>query len=151
MEPTQTAFIVPVPEAEEAVGRFRASLDKAASWGVPAHGTVLYPLLPPERINDEVLVALGEIVGAVPRVDVTLTHIEWFGDSAAWLAPQPVKARTEQDQPIRSAGDPADPPARAGGGVAVRRRRYGPRHATHPTAGRLPPLTLRRPLRRILR
>ena len=67
MEPTQSALIVAVPEAGEVVGRFRASLDRAALWGVPAHVTVLYPFLPPERINDEVLAAVGEIVRAVPR------------------------------------------------------------------------------------
>jgi len=32
MEPTQTALIVPVPQAEGMVGRFRASLDRAAFW-----------------------------------------------------------------------------------------------------------------------
>jgi 2'-5' RNA ligase len=89
MKPTQTALIVPVPEAEEAVGPFRASLDTAASWGVPAHVTVLYPFLAPERINDQVLSAVGETVAAVPRFDLTFTHIEWFGDAVVWLAPEP--------------------------------------------------------------
>jgi hypothetical protein len=62
MKPAQTAFIVPLPEAEEAAGPFRASLDTATSWGVPAHVTVLYPFLPPERINDQVLSAVGDAV-----------------------------------------------------------------------------------------
>src|SRR3954466_7686850 len=89
MRPTQTALIVPVPEAEEAVGPFRASLDTAASWGVPAHVTVLYPFLPPARIDDQVLSAIGDTVAAVSRFDVTLTHVEWFDDAAVWLAPEP--------------------------------------------------------------
>jgi 2'-5' RNA ligase len=89
MQPTQTALIVPIPEAEPAVGPFRASLDRAASWGVPAHVTVLYPFLPPERIDEAVLAAVRDIVAAVPRSDVWLSRVDWFGDSVVWLAPQP--------------------------------------------------------------
>jgi 2'-5' RNA ligase superfamily len=87
MEPTQTALIVPVPEAEPAVGRFRASLDRAASWGVPAHVTVLYPFLPPQLVDDQVLAALRDIVAGVPRFDIVLTHVDWFGDTVVWVAP----------------------------------------------------------------
>ncbi|MGW3603288.1 2'-5' RNA ligase family protein [Micromonospora sp. NPDC005161] len=95
MEPTQTALIVPIPEAEEAVGRFRESLDPAASWGVPAHVTVLYPFLPPQQINDQALTALRKTIAGIPRFDVALTHIGWFGDTVVWLAPQP-------DHPFRN-------------------------------------------------
>jgi 2'-5' RNA ligase len=94
MEPTETALIVPIPEAEEAVGRFRALLDSSASWGVPAHVTVLYPFLPPRKISDDVLAALGATIGAVPRFDAAFAHLDWFGDSAVWLAPEP-------DRPFR--------------------------------------------------
>ncbi|MCG5442211.1 2'-5' RNA ligase family protein [Micromonospora sp. NIE79] len=89
MEPTQTALIVPIPEAEDAVGRFRASLDRAASWGVPAHVTVLYPFLPPQQINEQALAVLREAFAGIPRFDVALTHVDWFGDAVLWLAPQP--------------------------------------------------------------
>lgn len=89
MKATQTALIVPVPEAEQTVGPFRMSLDRSAVWGVPAHVTVLYPFLSPERINDDVLAAIAEIVRAVPRFDVNLTHVEWFADTVVWLAPEP--------------------------------------------------------------
>lgn len=89
MGPTQTALIVPIPDAEPAVGRFRASLDRAASWGVPAHVTVLYPFLPPERIDAAVLATVRDIVAAVPRSDISLTQVGWFGDAVVWLAPQP--------------------------------------------------------------
>jgi 2'-5' RNA ligase len=94
MLPTQTALIVAIPEAESAVGPLRATLDRSASWGVPAHVTVLYPFLPPDQINGEVIEALGDLVGAIPRFDVTLTHTDWFDDRVVWLAPQP-------DRPFR--------------------------------------------------
>lgn len=94
MEPTQTALIVPIPAAEDAVGQFRASLDRAASWGVPAHVTVLYPFLPPRQINEQILAVLRETIAGIPRFDVALTHVDWFGDTVVWLAPQP-------DRPFR--------------------------------------------------
>jgi 2'-5' RNA ligase len=94
MEPAQAAIIVPIPEAERAVGPFRTVLDRAASWGVPAHVTVLYPFLPPDRINEAVRTAVRDIVAAVPRFDIMLSRVEWFGDAVVWLAPQP-------DQPFR--------------------------------------------------
>ena len=95
MEATQTALIVAVPEAEDAVGRFRASLDRAASWGVPAHITVVYPFLPPEEITADVLAAVAETVRSVPCFEVTFARVQWFGDTVAWLAPEP-------DQPFRA-------------------------------------------------
>jgi hypothetical protein len=48
--PTQSAVLVPVPEAERAVSRHRARLDAAAALGVPAHVTVLFPFVPPSEI-----------------------------------------------------------------------------------------------------
>jgi hypothetical protein len=69
MQPTQTALIVPIPAAENAVGPFRATLDRSASWGVPAHVTVLYPFLPPDKINSEVLAARRH-----HQRDTTLRH-----------------------------------------------------------------------------
>ena len=89
MEPSETALIIAVPEAEQAVGRFRATLDTAARWGVPAHVTVLYPFLPPDRINDDVLTTLSQIFEATPRFDASFADVKWFGDTVVWLAPQP--------------------------------------------------------------
>jgi 2'-5' RNA ligase len=89
MKPTETALIVAVPEAERAVGRFRSALDVAARWGVPAHVTVLYPFLPPDRINDDVLATLSQIFGATARFDISFAEVKWFGDTVVWLSPQP--------------------------------------------------------------
>lgn len=89
MEPTESALIVAVPETERAVGRFRSTLDTAARWGVPAHVTVLYPFLPPDRIDDDVLSTLSRIFDATPRFDVSFAEVRWFGDTVVWLSPQP--------------------------------------------------------------
>jgi hypothetical protein len=49
MTQTYSAVLVPVPEAERVVSRYRARLDGAAALGVPAHVTVLYPFVPAAR------------------------------------------------------------------------------------------------------
>ncbi len=89
MPPTQSAIILPLPAAERAVSAWRTRLEPSAGWGVPAHVTVLYPFLAPERIDEAVLEALASAVRTVPRFDVVLTRVEWFGDSVVWLAPEP--------------------------------------------------------------
>lgn len=92
MEPTESALIVAVPEAEHAVGRFRAALDRAAAWGVPAHVTVLYPFLPPQRIDDDVLATLTRLFAATPPFEVSFADVDWFADTVVWLAPRPADA-----------------------------------------------------------
>jgi 2'-5' RNA ligase len=81
--------IVSVPEAEDVVGSFRAELDRSAGWGVPAHVTVLYPFLAPERVDDTVSRAVAEAVTTVPAFDVVFPWVEWFGETVVWLAPEP--------------------------------------------------------------
>lgn len=94
MEPMQSALVVVVPEAEAAVGSFRASLDRAAMWGVPAHVTVLYPFLPPVRLDEAALAEAGAAVAEVPAFTVTFRRVGWFGGTVVWLAPEP-------DEPFR--------------------------------------------------
>src|SRR5712675_2883024 len=51
----ESALIVRVPAAEPHVSGLRARFDPAAALGVPAHVTVLYPFVPPDRITAAVL------------------------------------------------------------------------------------------------
>ncbi|GAA0915600.1 2'-5' RNA ligase family protein [Nonomuraea longicatena] len=46
-----TALTVRIPAAEPVVGRWRAAHDPSAAYGVPPHVTVLYPFLPPDRVD----------------------------------------------------------------------------------------------------
>ncbi|OJF15456.1 2'-5' RNA ligase family protein [Couchioplanes caeruleus] len=113
MTPTHTALIVPIPAAEPAVARHRARLDRAASWGVPAHITIVYPFLAPAAVTATVPAELREAIGAIPRFTATLTHVDWFGTTVAWLAPTPsapfkalthaVTARFPEAQPYEGA------------------------------------------------
>lgn len=89
MEPSQSALIVTIPEAEPLVAPHRRRLDRAASWGVPAHVTVLFPFLPPAEIDERVLDALGRAAATVPAFFVALERVGWFGERVVWLAPSP--------------------------------------------------------------
>lgn len=91
MQPTESAVLVLVPEAESAVASYRADLDAAAGLGVPAHVTVLYPFVPPERVNDAVISALRSAVRSVAAFDVTFARLRWFDRSVLWLAPEPAE------------------------------------------------------------
>jgi 2'-5' RNA ligase len=81
--------IVPLPEAQVAVGSWRAALDRSAGWGVPPHVTVLYPFVPPDRIDKAVLRKLADAVKPVPAFDVVFARSAWFDDTVLWLPPEP--------------------------------------------------------------
>jgi 2'-5' RNA ligase len=91
---TASAVLVVVREAEPVVGRFRVNLDRSAGWGVPPHVTVLYPFLPPDRIDAAAIARLGEVVATVPAFDLVFARLDWFDDNVVWLAPEP-------DRPLR--------------------------------------------------
>jgi hypothetical protein len=86
---TETAVLVLVPEAEAAVAGHRAHLDVAASWGVPAHLSVVYPFVPPAAVDERVLTDLAAAIGTVPAFDCSFRRTDWFGDDVLWLSPEP--------------------------------------------------------------
>jgi 2'-5' RNA ligase len=75
---TETALIVPVPEIEPIVGRFRALHDPVAAAGVPAHVTVLYPFLPPARMSTDVVRTLGELFSTIAAFDAEFAETGRF-------------------------------------------------------------------------
>jgi 2'-5' RNA ligase len=89
MEAEESALIVPVPQTEPVVASLRQTLDTAAQWGVPAHVTVLYPFLAPDRITASVLADIAAAIATVPAFEAAFSEVRWFGDTVVWLAPQP--------------------------------------------------------------
>jgi len=85
----QSALLVPVPEAEAAVGALRSVHDPKACAGVPAHITLVFPWVPPEQIKPEHLDELDEILGAQASFEYVLESVRWFGERVLWLAPVP--------------------------------------------------------------
>jgi 2'-5' RNA ligase len=106
---TETAVLVLVPEAEGAVAEHRQHRDMAASWGVPAHLSVVYPFVRPADVDEHVLAELAAAVGTVAAFDCVFQRTDWFADDVLWLAPEP-------DLPFREliravvAAFPAHPP-----------------------------------------
>ena len=95
MAETVSAVLVPVPEAERVVSRHRARLDAAATAGVPAHVTVLFPFVAPAAITAGTLAALAAAVAPVRPFDCQFPDTAWFGSDVLWLAPRP-------DEPFRA-------------------------------------------------
>jgi hypothetical protein len=118
MTVVESAFIVPVPEAESLVGRHRAALDPAAAWGVPAHVTVLYPFLPPEEITEDVRRTVLDVLAAIPAFDIEFSRICWFDDTVVWLAPEPAERFRDLTRAIWQRF-PQAPPYRGAYGDAV--------------------------------
>jgi 2'-5' RNA ligase superfamily len=85
----QSALIVTIPEAEDAVAVHRARFDKPANFGIPAHVTVLFPFMPPSEVDAPVVSTLAAAISTVPKFAATFETTGWFGTNVLWLAPKP--------------------------------------------------------------
>ena len=97
--PGDDGHVDPVPPspvaAESAVSGHRARFDRAATWGVPAHVTVLYPFVAPPAITAATIAVLAGAVGTISAFDCEFSATAWFGEEVIWLAPRP-------DEPFRA-------------------------------------------------
>jgi hypothetical protein len=75
----ESAVLVPVPEAERVVSGHRARFDRAATWGVPAHVTVLYPFVVPSAIAAATIAVLAGAVETISDFDCEFSATAWFG------------------------------------------------------------------------
>lgn len=69
--------MLPVPEAEPLVGRWRLEHDPTARSGVPAHITLLSPFRPASWLGEQDVAELAAFFRAVQPATFALTH---FGD-----------------------------------------------------------------------
>ena len=84
----QTAIIVRVPEAEPYVAHLREQFDPSAKLGVPAHITLLYPFMSPERITEAVIDQVRAVASTASPFAFRLTNVRRF-PGALYLAPDP--------------------------------------------------------------
>jgi len=84
--PRRTALIVPVPEAEPAIGGLRLANDPAAARGVPAHVTILSPFAPSDLVDEQ---ALASLFAPFRAFDFVLDQVERFEEGIVWLRPEP--------------------------------------------------------------
>lgn len=87
----QSALLIPVPQADAVVGRWRYEYDPVAAAGVPAHVTLVVPWLPPDEIGEPDLAELEEELADVAAFDFTLARVDWFGRRVLWVAPEPAE------------------------------------------------------------
>ncbi len=86
MAPDQSTILVPVPIAEPIVGGWRERYDPVAKLGIPAHITILYPFMAPERIDGTVERALARLFGSRAAFDFQLVETRRF-PRTLYLAP----------------------------------------------------------------
>jgi hypothetical protein len=97
IEMPESALIIAVPEAEPLVKELRKRFDWSAAQGVPAHITIDYPFIPPDKITPEVLADLREFFAQFAAFQFTLPETRRF-PSVLYLAPspdEPFKALTQ--------------------------------------------------------
>lgn len=83
----RSALIVEVPEAEVAVSCQRVRLDRMASLGVPAHVTALFPFVPADQIDDDVLRRVAAVAQTVDPFPYRFSGCDWFDKRVVFLAP----------------------------------------------------------------
>jgi len=85
----KSALIIPVPEAENLVRKWREHLDPACSRGIPAHVTVLFPFAHPADLNDDVIQSLDAYFSKTNSFDFGFNSLAWFDDRVVYLEPSP--------------------------------------------------------------
>ncbi len=85
---SESALLIPIPEAEELVGEFRLAHDPSAEWGVPAHVTVLYPFLEPGNITTERIDELRDLFSGIDPFECVFRESGTF-PRILYLIPEP--------------------------------------------------------------
>jgi len=85
----ESAIIVPVA-VPVAVARLRERMDPSAAQGVPAHVTLIYPFMAPDRLTAEVRRRVERIVGAEPSFSFVLASVRRW-PNVVYLAPEPAE------------------------------------------------------------
>jgi hypothetical protein len=85
--PTESGLVIPVPSLHRFVAAWRPKVDRLGV-GVPANVTLLYPFIPPARIDAEIG-DLRDFFANQPRFSYSLTDTGWFGDEVVFIEPLP--------------------------------------------------------------
>jgi 2'-5' RNA ligase len=90
----ETAIVVPVLEAEPAVGLFRRLYTVEGADGMPAHITLLYPFTDTDLLDETTLERVQATLADFAPFEAELTRIARFDrpeDIVVWVAPEPVE------------------------------------------------------------
>jgi hypothetical protein len=94
-----TALIVPVLEAEPAVGAWLGQR-KVAFHGAPLHVTVMYPFLPARSLTAADEAGVADLAGGTEPFAFSLDHVDQF-PGVYYLAPVPAPRFAEITERIR--------------------------------------------------
>jgi 2'-5' RNA ligase len=86
----ESAVVVPVPAAEQAVSSWRDRYDPSAAEGMPAHITALYPFLDVERLTPTLVTTLRRLCRELPSLDVEFARTGRF-PGVLYLDPEPAE------------------------------------------------------------
>jgi 2'-5' RNA ligase len=85
----QSALIIPVPDVDDLVGRWRAELDPGCVRGIPPHITVLFPFAIPSDFDDEMFTTIRDYFSTVDPFEIEFSALAWFDDRVVYLEPTP--------------------------------------------------------------
>lgn len=83
----ESAIVVELPELDAVLDGHRLALDPSRRWGMPAHLTLLYPFVPPARVNRAVVSRFEGVSKGLRQFDAEFDDFGWFADQVLWLAP----------------------------------------------------------------
>jgi 2'-5' RNA ligase len=89
----ETAIIVPVPEAEAIVGRWRRRYTPSGAAGMPAHVTLLVPFTGSEKLGARQTRAVKEVLAQFEPIELTLRATAYFEGPpiVLYLVPEPAE------------------------------------------------------------
>lgn len=82
-----SALLVAIAEAEPLVHDHRLRFDPVAARGVPAHVTAIYPFVPRDELDADVLDRVGRVAAGHPAFDYRFGGTGWFDTDVLFLAP----------------------------------------------------------------
>ncbi len=89
--PSESVLLVPVHGLPPLIEELRRQHDPSARAGVPAHITVLYPFVEPQRLTVDTFSELDRLLNRWAACDYALTEVREFEKGVLYLAPEPAK------------------------------------------------------------
>ena len=84
----ETGLVVPVPELDGFVRKWRPLVDASPPVGIPAHITLLYPFLGPP-VDPAALARLEAVLADVESFEFQLSEVGWFGSEVCFVTVEP--------------------------------------------------------------
>ena len=88
MSARDTAVLLPVPQVDPVVDRWRQQYEPGWAKGIPAHVTLCFPFAPPERVDEGVMERLDAIFRRTAPFPFRFARTNRF-PATLWLAPEP--------------------------------------------------------------